>query len=102
MQAVTCAFPSMAYSGLPVLEAVVGPEGVPVVVIGNLVTSLIMIPLTLILVEVGQAGDNAKGNIASLAGRSLASAVKQPVVWLAPLSRSAASIFPTSSICRST
>ena len=82
MQAVTCAFPSMAYSGLPVLEAVVGPEGVPVVVIGNLVTSLIMIPLTLILVEVGQGGANAKGSMVSLAGRSLASTVKQPVVWL--------------------
>ena len=82
MQAITCAFPSMAYSGLPVLEAVVGPEGVPVVVIGNLVTSLIMIPLTLILVEVGQGGTNAKGNMVSLAARSLASAVKQPVVWL--------------------
>ena len=82
IQAVTCAFPSMAYSGLPVLEAVVGPEGVPVVVIGNLVTSLIMIPLTLILIEVSQGGANAKGNIVSFIAHSLVGAVKQPVVWL--------------------
>ncbi|WP_084305238.1 AEC family transporter [Bradyrhizobium sp. ARR65] len=61
MQAITCAFPSMAYSGLPVLEAVLGPEGVPVVVIGNLVTSLIMIPLTLILAEIGQGAPLPKG-----------------------------------------
>ncbi|HEY0802841.1 MAG TPA: AEC family transporter [Steroidobacteraceae bacterium] len=82
IQAITCAFPSMAYSGPPVLEAVVGPEGVPVVVVGNLVTSLIMIPVTLMLVEVGQGDANAKGNTTSLAARSLANAIKQPVVWL--------------------
>jgi malonate transporter and related proteins len=71
----------MAYSGLPVLEAVVGPSGVLAVVVGNLFTSLIMIPLTLVLVQIGQGG-KAQGSIAALVGRSLAGAVKQPVVWL--------------------
>jgi malonate transporter and related proteins len=82
LQALVCAFPSMAYSGLPVLEAVVGPQGVLAVVVGNLVTSLVMIPLTLVLVQVGLGGGKAGQSAGALVGRSLLDAVKQPVVWL--------------------
>jgi malonate transporter and related proteins len=39
----------------------VGPSGVLAVVVGNLVTSLIMIPLTLVLVQIGQGGKSAAG-----------------------------------------
>jgi predicted permease len=81
LQGLTSAFPSMAYSGLPVLEAVVGPSGILAVVVGNLVTSLIMIPLTLVLVQVGQGGSR-QGSIAALVGTSIVGSVKQPVVWL--------------------
>jgi hypothetical protein len=97
LQGLVSAFPSMAYSGLPVLETVVGPQGVLAVVVGNLVTSLIMIPLTLVLVHVGLAGGKAQGNKAQgnkaqgnkaqggmtmLVVSSLVDAVKQPLVWL--------------------
>jgi len=82
LQALVCAFPSMAYSGLPVLEAAVGPPGVLAVVVGNLVTSVIMIPLTLVLVQVGLGGATVGGGTGALVGRSLIDAVKQPVVWL--------------------
>jgi hypothetical protein len=84
LQGLISAFPSMAYSGLPVLEAVVGPNGVLAVVIGNLVTSLIMIPLTLVLVQIGQGdqGGKPQGSIAALVGHSVLGAVQQPVVWL--------------------
>jgi malonate transporter and related proteins len=82
LQALACAFPSMAYSGLPVLEAVVGPEGILAVVVGNLVTSLVMIPLTLVLVEAGLGGGKATGNKGLLVVRSFVDAVKQPLVWL--------------------
>lgn len=81
LQGLTSAFPSMAYSGLPVLEAVVGPDGILAVVIGNLVTSLIMIPLTLVLVHLDQGGSK-QGSIAAQAGRSIVDSVQQPVVWL--------------------
>jgi len=81
LQGLTSAFPSMAYSGLPVLEAVVGPSGILAVVVGNLVTSLIMIPLTLVLVHLGQGGSR-QGNIAAQAGKSIVDSVRQPVVWL--------------------
>ncbi|MFL9936906.1 AEC family transporter [Paraburkholderia sp. RL18-103-BIB-C] len=82
LQALVCAFPSMAYSGLPVLEAVVGQQGVLAVVVGNLVTSVIMIPLTLVLVQIGLGGGKAGQNAGALVAHSLLDAIKQPVVWL--------------------
>ncbi len=81
LQALTSAYPSMAYSGLPVLEAVVGPAGVLAVVIGNLVTSLVMLPVSLTLIEIGQRG-SVEGNLASVVGRGVVDSVKQPLVWL--------------------
>jgi malonate transporter len=84
IQALACAFPSMAYSGVPVLEAVTGQAGLLAVVVGNLVTSLIMIPLTLVLIHIGvgarKAGENE--NITILTIHSFFDAVKQPLVWL--------------------
>ncbi len=82
LQGLVSAFPSMAYSGLPVLEAVVGPQGVLAVVVGNLVTSLIMVPLTLVLVHIELGGDKRQCGAAMLVANSLLDAVKQPLVWL--------------------
>ncbi|TDY38971.1 hypothetical protein BX592_12988 [Paraburkholderia rhizosphaerae] len=72
----------MAYSGLPVLEAVVGQQGILAVVIGNLVMSIVMIPLTLVLVQIGQGGNNDGQGTGALIAKSLLDAVKHPVVWL--------------------
>jgi hypothetical protein len=82
LAALVCAFPSMAYSGLPVLEAVVGQQGVLAVVVGNLVTSVVMIPLTLVLVQIDQGGGKSGQGTGALIASSLLDAVKQPVVWL--------------------
>jgi malonate transporter and related proteins len=82
LAALVCAFPSMAYSGLPVLEAVVGSQGVLAVVVGNLVTSVVMIPLTLVLVQIGQQGAEPGSGTTALIVSSVRDAVKQPVVWL--------------------
>lgn len=82
LQALVCAFPSMAFSGLPVLEAVVGPQGILAVVVGNLVACIIMMPVTLILVQIDLNAGKAGQSPWKLVGRSLLDAVKQPVVWL--------------------
>jgi len=82
LAALVSAFPSMAYSGLPVLEAVVGQQGILAVVVGNLVTSIVMIPLTLVLVQIGQSGDNTEQGTGALIAKSLLDAIRQPVVWL--------------------
>jgi malonate transporter and related proteins len=84
MQALVCAFPDMAYFGAPVLAAVIGPEGFLAVLVGNLITSVIMLPVTIVLTqacEKTEAGHGA-GQIAHILGSSLKSAALNPLVWL--------------------
>jgi len=81
IQALACAFPSMAYSGVPVLNAVVGDQGLASVVAGNLVCSIFMLPLAIILLEVDQGKGNHTSFI-SLVRTSVWDAVSQPLVWL--------------------
>lgn len=78
------AFPSMAYSGLPVLNAIVGPAGILAVLVGNLVTSIFMVPTTLVLLELSASKSTTKGNggTSELILAKFVSAIKQPVVWL--------------------
>lgn len=92
LQALNSAFPNMAFMGVPVLTAVIGKTAVLSVVIGNLVSSFVLLPLTLTLLETGNArkkpvdGEKAAGQPTGLAmvSKSLLDAVKQPLVW-APL-----------------
>ncbi|OLO06226.1 AEC family transporter [Salinicola socius] len=71
VQAIAASFPNMAYCGPPVLIAAIGPSAVLAVVIGNLIVTLILIPLTLVLL-------GGSGGIA----RAIRSAVLQPLVLL--------------------
>jgi predicted permease len=90
MQALVCAFPDMAYFGAPILAAVFGPEGFLAVLVGNLVTSIFMLPLTIILTNLGDTGEvGSDGNgratrpdIWRIFGQSIARAVTNPIVWL--------------------
>jgi malonate transporter and related proteins len=54
------------------------------VLVGNPVTSIFMVPTTLVLLEVSTSNNKAKGNggTAQLILVKFLSAVKQPVVWL--------------------
>jgi hypothetical protein len=47
LQALNASFPNMAFMGIPVLTAVTGPSAVLPVVVGNLVSSLVLLPVTL-------------------------------------------------------
>ena len=69
---------------MPVQTALTGYDliNTPLVNTGNFVTSLIMIPLTLVLVHVGLGGDKATGSPGFLVIQSLADTVKQLAVWL--------------------
>ena len=72
----------------PVLGAVVGPAGILAVLVGNLVTSLIMIPLSLVLLhgasrpDQGSTPGTSTPREVAVIGSSLLNAVKQPLVWL--------------------
>ena len=84
MQALVCGYPDMAYFGAPILAATFGPEGFLAVLVGNLITSIVMLPLTIILVRVSGKREAGHGwdDAIHILGSSLASAVTSPIVWL--------------------
>ena len=75
--ACNCGFPDMAYFGLPVLLTVVGTQGLLPVIVGNLVTSILIVPCIVLLLN-HRASDT--GGAPALLS-SLISTAKQPVVW---------------------
>jgi len=83
MQALVCAFPDMAYFGAPILAAVFGPEGFLAVLVGNLITSLFMLPLTIVLTGLGNNGKaGERSDVLRVFRQSIARAVIHPIVWL--------------------
>ncbi|MES2503314.1 MAG: AEC family transporter [Myxococcota bacterium] len=66
-------FPDMAFFGLPVLLAVVGAGALLPVIIGNLVTSIVMVPIIVFMLQQG----SARASVLSMVLGTL----KQPVVW---------------------
>ncbi|WMY74529.1 AEC family transporter [Buttiauxella selenatireducens] len=85
VQSLVCAFPDMAYFGAPVLAVLIGPEGFLGVLIGNLITSVFMIPLTIILIRMGdKKGENSLDDIhpVQLVLQNLIKAIKNPIVWI--------------------
>ncbi|MFL6704416.1 MAG: AEC family transporter [Paraburkholderia graminis] len=84
MQALVCAFPDMAYFGAPILAAVFGPEGFLAVLVGNLITSLFMLPLTIVLTGLGNNNGTAaeRSDVLRVFRQSIARAVIHPIVWL--------------------
>lgn len=92
LQALNSSFPNMAFMGVPVLTAVIGKSAVLSVVIGNLVSSFVLLPLTLTLLESGRSrktsadGEKAADGVsgAAMVWKSVLGAIKQPLVW-APL-----------------
>jgi hypothetical protein len=51
MLALNASFPHLAYFGLPVLSSVVGAQGLLPVIVGNLVVSVLMVPITILLLR---------------------------------------------------
>jgi malonate transporter and related proteins len=84
MQALVCAFPDMAYFGAPILAAMFGPSGFLAVLVGNLVTSIIMLPLTIVLTRVSDKQDAGHGwkDTWHVLNHSLFGAVIHPIVFL--------------------
>ncbi|MFY9137557.1 AEC family transporter [Zwartia sp.] len=72
-------FPDMAYFGLPVVMTVLGQQGMLPIIIGNIITSIIVIPIVMAMINKVQS----HGSSASISA-ILLDTLKQPVVW-APL-----------------
>ncbi|UXY11898.1 AEC family transporter [Kosakonia sp. ML.JS2a] len=83
IQSLVCAFPDMAYFGAPVLAVLIGPEGFLGVLIGNLITSVFMIPLTIILIRMGDKNADSEAlHPGKLILQNLMRAVRNPIVWI--------------------
>ena len=72
-------FPDMAFMGIPIFLVLFGEESLISIVIGNLITSLIMIPLTVSILEI-EGDSEVKTNVMSL----VLKVFKKPLV-LAPI-----------------
>ena len=83
LQALNSAFPNMAFMGVPLLTAAIGASAVLSVVVGNLISSFVLLPLTLTFLQAGSAA-NKDQKRSTVVWNSILSAVKQPLVW-APL-----------------
>jgi predicted permease len=83
LQALNSAFPNMAFMGIPVLTAVIGTSAVISVVIGNLISSFVLLPITLTLLETGKPSTAGTTRFMVVMS-AIIRAVKQPLVW-APL-----------------
>ncbi len=84
IQSLVCAFPDMAYFGAPVLAVLIGPEGFLGVLIGNLITSVLMIPLTIVLIRMGDKNSALaqQGRLHHMILLNLFKAVRNPLVWI--------------------
>jgi malonate transporter len=83
LQALNGSFPNMAFMGIPVLTAVIGPSAVLPVVVGNLVSSLVLLPVTLALLEARKSGNRSQQGLTVICHAVLGS-IRQPLV-IAPV-----------------
>lgn len=78
--AFVCAFPDMAFMGIPIFSALFGPESLIFIAIGNIISSLLMIPITIALLEPKHLNQKKSLQMTQL----VLSLIKKPLVF-APL-----------------
>jgi malonate transporter len=83
LQALNSAFPNMAFMGVPLLTAVIGSSAVLSVVVGNLISSFVLLPVTLTFLQPSSTTRQGRKKGAVI-WHSVLGAIKQPLVW-APL-----------------
>ena len=78
--ACNCGYPDMAYFGLPILTTIIGTQGLLPVIIGNLVTSILVVPCVIFMIHHGPTESNDKADPSSLK-TTILHTMMQPVVW---------------------
>ena len=87
IQALNGSFPNMAAMGVPLLTAVLGASAVVSVVVGNLISGMILLPITLTILEAGSPDKKGEGK-GEVVWESVLGAIRKPIVW-APLAGAA-------------
>lgn len=54
-----CSYPNTAFLGIPLMLAIVGTQAMLPIVVSNIIVGVLIIPLTLILIEIGLVGMNS-------------------------------------------
>lgn len=72
-------FPDMAYFGLPVVLTVIGQQGMLPIIVGNIISSIVVIPIIMAMLNKGERSTSSP-----TIGTIIINTLKQPVVW-APL-----------------
>ncbi len=80
MVAFTCSFPNMAFMGIPYLTEVLGSDTLLSVAIGNVISSVVMIPLTVLFLE----KNTSAGPSTNVFKRELMKLIKKPLI-IAPV-----------------
>jgi malonate transporter and related proteins len=80
LRASLLAFPDLVFMGVPILGQLFGPSSLFPILIANLVPSLVIVPLTTVLLELGGREDRRTG--ARVFGQTLIKAVREPRVWV--------------------
>ncbi|MET4292431.1 malonate transporter [Bradyrhizobium sp. LB1.3] len=80
LKASLLAFPDMVFMGVPILGQLFGPSSLYPILIANLVPSLIILPLTTVLLELGS--DNGKSRGLAAFTKTLVKAMREPRVWV--------------------
>jgi hypothetical protein len=76
LKGLVCGYPDGAFMGIPILQAIFRPGGLYSVLVLNLIASLVMIPLTTMLLTIASGeGSGAKAFVASTLG-----AVRRPLM----------------------
>lgn len=84
IQALVCTFPDMAYFGAPILLQLCGPEGFLAVLVGNLITSFIILPLTIVLCRWGElrGAEGGDDGVIGALRQSIGKTLTNQMVWL--------------------
>src|SRR6187402_664785 len=80
LQALTIGFPNLAGVGLPVVTSVLGPTGTVQVAVALATGSILISPLTLIIVEMSNAGEHGSGLSATQVLTAIRRALTKPIV----------------------
>jgi predicted permease len=80
LRASLLAFPDMVFMGVPILGQLFGPSSLYPILIANLVPTLIIVPLTTVLLEIG--AEETKRTGAHVFVVTVVKAVREPRVWV--------------------
>ncbi|MEI6117568.1 MAG: AEC family transporter, partial [Burkholderiales bacterium] len=75
--ACNCGFPDMAFLGLPVVTVIVGPQGLLPVIVGNILTSILIIPPVMAMLHHSSAKEDPRFSIGEIVVRTF----RRPIVW---------------------